>query len=105
MFTKGTRNYSVNHNYNKIFESDWFLARPIFDQIGARVAKVSNDKVPNHKVRVLHMRMRALYFKDFRRLSSAARMTGRNFLLQKLRSRFLAVNIGTLRRNIAFVSL
>ena len=30
--------YSINHNYNKILESDWFLARPIFYQIGARTA-------------------------------------------------------------------
>ena len=40
----------VNHNYNKILESDWFLARPIFYQIGARAAKVSNNKVSNNKV-------------------------------------------------------
>ena len=37
----------TNHGYNKILESDWFLARPIFYQIGARSAKVSNNKV-NH---------------------------------------------------------
>ena len=39
-----------NHNYNKILESDWFLARPIFYQIGARAAKVSKNKVSNNKV-------------------------------------------------------
>ena len=32
------RNNNINHNYNKILESDWFLARPIFYQIGARAA-------------------------------------------------------------------
>ena len=42
-------------NYNKILESDWFLARPIFYQIGARAAKVSNNKVSNNKIRVLRM--------------------------------------------------
>ena len=42
--------FSINHNYNKILESDWFLARPIFYQIGARAAKVSNNKVSNNKV-------------------------------------------------------
>ena len=40
----------TNHNYNKILESDWFLARPIFYQIGARAAKESNNKVSNNKV-------------------------------------------------------
>ena len=34
-----------NHNYNKILESDWFLACPIFYQIEACAAKVSNNKV------------------------------------------------------------
>ena len=48
---------SFNQNYNKILESDWFLARPIFYQISNN--KVSNNKVSNNKVRVL--RMRALY--------------------------------------------
>ena len=62
----------VNHNYNKILESDWFLARPIFYQIGARAAKVSNNKVSNNKVsnnkvsnnkvRVLHMRALFIWF-------------------------------------------
>ena len=63
-----------NHNYNKILESDWFLARPIFYQIGARAAKVSNNKVSNNKVsnnkvsnnkvsnnKVRVLRMRALF--------------------------------------------
>ena len=58
---------SFNHNYNKILESDWFLARPIFYQIGARAAKVSNNKVSNNKVsnnkvRVLHMRALFIWF-------------------------------------------
>ena len=57
----------INHNYNKILESDWFLARPIFDQIGARAAevsnnKVSNNKVSNNKVRVLRMRALFIWF-------------------------------------------
>ena len=51
----------LDHNYNKILESDWFLARPIFYQIGARAAKVSNNKLSNNKVRVL--RMRALFIR------------------------------------------
>ena len=54
----------ANHNYNKILESDWFLARPIFYQIGARAAKVSNNKVSNNKVsnnKVRVLRMRALF--------------------------------------------
>ena len=59
----------INHNYNKILESDWFLARPIFYQIGARAAKVSNNKVSNNKVsnnkvsnnKVRVVRMRALF--------------------------------------------
>ena len=54
----------INHNYNKILESDWFLARPIFYQIGARAAKVSNNKVSNNKVsnnKVRVLRMRALF--------------------------------------------
>ena len=46
-----------NHTYNKILESDWFLARPIFYQIGARAAKVSNNKVC-----VLHMHILFLWF-------------------------------------------
>ena len=53
-----------NHNYNKILESDWFLARPIFYQIGARAAKVTNNKVSNYKVssnKVRVLRMRALF--------------------------------------------
>ena len=29
---------SLNHNYNKILDSDWLLAHPIFYQIGARAA-------------------------------------------------------------------
>ena len=49
-------------NYNKILESDWFLARPIFYQIGARAAKVSNNKVSNNKVRVLRMRALFIWF-------------------------------------------
>ena len=58
---------SINHNYNKILESDWFLARPIFYQIGARAAKVSNNKVSNNKVsnnkvRVLHMLALFIWF-------------------------------------------
>ena len=53
---------NINHNYNKILESDWFLARPIFYQIGARVAKVSNNKVSNNKVHVLHMRALFIWF-------------------------------------------
>ena len=56
--------YFFNHNYNKILESDWFLARPIFYQIGARAAKVSNNKVSNNKVsnnKVCMLRMRALF--------------------------------------------
>ena len=61
--------YNYNHNYNKILESDWFLARPIFYQIGARAAKVSNNKVSNNKVsnnkvsnnKVRVLRMRALF--------------------------------------------
>ena len=55
---------TTNHNYNKILESDWFLARPIFYQIGARAAKVSNNKVSNNKVsnnKVRVVRMRALF--------------------------------------------
>ena len=59
----------INHNYNKILESDWFLARPIFYQIGARAAKVSNNKVSNNKVsnnkmsnnKVRVLRMRAFF--------------------------------------------
>ena len=64
--------HHVNHNYNKILESDWFLARPIFYQIGARAAKVSNNevsnnkvsnnKVSNNKVRVLRMRALLIWF-------------------------------------------
>ena len=58
-----------NHNYNKILDSDWLLARPIFYQIGARAAKVSNNKVSNNKVsnnkvsnnKVRVLRMRALF--------------------------------------------
>ena len=61
--------FYYNHNYNKILESDWFLARPIFYQIGARAAKVSNNKVSNNKVsnnkvsnnKVRMLRMRALF--------------------------------------------
>ena len=52
----------INHNYNKILDSDWFLARPIFYQIGARAAKVSNNKVSNNKVRVLRMRVLFIWF-------------------------------------------
>ena len=60
--------FPYNHNYNKFLESDWFLARPIFYQIGARAAKVSNNKVSNNKVsnnkvsnnKVRVVRMRAL---------------------------------------------
>lgn len=44
------RFFYLNHNYNKILDSDWLLARPIFYQIGARAAKVSNNKVSNNKV-------------------------------------------------------
>ena len=59
----------LNHNYNKILDSDWLLARPIFYQIGARAAKVSNNKVSNNKVsnnkvsnnKVCVLRMRALF--------------------------------------------
>ena len=58
-----------NHNYNKILDSDWLLARPIFYQIGARAAKVSNNKVSNNKVsnnkvsnnKARVLRMRALF--------------------------------------------
>ena len=55
-------NKPLNHNYNKILESDWFLARPIFYQIGARAAKVSNNKGSNNKVRVLRMRAIFIWF-------------------------------------------
>ena len=55
-------NKSFNHNYNKILDSDWLLARPIFYQIGARAAKVSNNKVSNNKVRVLRMRALLTWF-------------------------------------------
>ena len=52
----------ANHNYNKILESDWCLAHPIFYQIGARAAKVSNNKVSNNKIRVLRMRALFIWF-------------------------------------------
>jgi len=63
------RFFYLNHNYNKILDSDWLLARPIFYQIGACVAKVSNNKVSNNKVsnnkvsnnKVRVLRMRALF--------------------------------------------
>ena len=62
LFTKPSATTALNHNYNKILESDWFLARPIFYQIGARAAKVSNNKVSNNKVRVLRMRALFIWF-------------------------------------------
>ena len=34
--------FIVNHNYNKIFESHWFLTQPFFNQIGVRTAEVLN---------------------------------------------------------------
>ena len=58
------RFFYLNHNYNKILDSDWLLARPIFYQIGAHAAKVSNNKVSNNKVsnnEVRVLRMRALF--------------------------------------------
>jgi hypothetical protein len=58
------RFFYLNHNYNKILDSDWLLARPIFYQIGAHAAKVSNNKVSNNKVsnnKVRVLRMRALF--------------------------------------------
>ena len=39
------RLFCINHNYNKILESNWFLACSIFSWIGAHEAKVSNNKL------------------------------------------------------------
>ena len=61
-FFSCAQNNMINHNYNKILESDWFFARPIFYQIGARAAEVSNNKVSNNKVRVLRMRAVFIWF-------------------------------------------
>ena len=48
---------SLNH---KILESDWFLARSIFNQIGARAAKCSITMYPITRCPITKFACRAL---------------------------------------------
>ena len=67
-------NSHIYHNYNKILESDRFLARSIFRWIRARAAEVSANKLSNNKVsndKVCVMRMRGLLFFALSRIKSA----------------------------------
>ena len=54
--------FRFHHNYNKILESDWFLARSIFRWIGARAAKVSKNELFHNKLSNNKVSMRGLLF-------------------------------------------